>query len=910
MSSSRPLHVLIVEDDRMDCLLLERLLARSALGTCQVQKADRLAAALERLQGQVFDVILLDLGLPDSQGMDSVVQLQAQTSQTPIIVLSGLDDADVATQAVQIGVQDYLIKGQVDASLLERAIRYALERKKAERQLQAAEWRYRTIFENSAVAIMMADEQQRLVSWNQFTEQLLGCCPEQLRGRKVESLYPPQEWERIREVSLRRKGMEHHLETRMIRGDGTVIDVDISLSVVRDSEGQVTGSIGVVQDTTERRRAEASLRESETRLQTIVENLTEGLVVADLDGRLLQWNRAALEMHGFTRLEEGRRLLTELADTFELSTLDGVVLPVERWPLARILKGEELRDWEVRVRRLRGDWQRVFSYGGTLVRAEQGQPLLAVVTVIDITARKQAEEALLVKDWAVDSATSGIAFTDLQGRITFANPSCLKMWGFTQEPEVLHRPLQVFLRSEQEALAAFHATLAAGAWCGELTARRRDGSEFIVQVSAGLVKDQQGRPICLMASLSDVTESRRIHEILDRKQRDLEAIFDAAPVGMLLVSAQMKVVRANDAIRRLSGKEYPEMINQDPCAVLGCLRRVHAAPGDAAVGPCAGCPLRRMMEAALASGTPVHGVEVQPTLNEEGEALQPWLSVSVEPVHVDGARHVVVALNDVTDRKRADQELKDTMEMKSQFISTVSHELRTPMTAMKEAVTIVREEIAGKLNPDQKRFLDIAARNLDRLARLIDEVLDFQKLQAGKVEFHLQAHKVAVLVEEAYATMQPHAAKSQVDLSVDLEPHLPPVVCDSDRIMQVLTNLLSNAIKFTPAGGRVRLAAHRRQDQLAIQVSDTGLGIPRDDLPKLFNRFFRVHRPGKEIKGTGLGLAIVSRIVAGHGGRIEVESEMDRGTTFTVLLPWAGPPTGAEALDPADHRLENLRAGA
>jgi PAS domain S-box-containing protein len=661
------LRILIVEDDIIDRKLLERLLAQSSLGTCEVENADRLAGALERLQSQSFDIVLLDLGLPDSQGMESVVRLQAQAPQTPIIVLSGLDDANVATQAVQIGVQDYLIKGQVDASLLMRAVRYALERKKAERQLQAAELRYRMIFENSAVAIMMVDEQERLLSWNKFTERLLGMTEDHLLGRHVKEFYPESDWQAIRALSIRRKGMDHHLETKMIRGDGSMIDVDISLSVVHDSDGKVTGSIGVIQD---------------------------------------------------------------------------------------------------------------------------------------------------------------------------------------------------------------------------------------------------------------ITEQRRIHEILDRKQKNLEAIFDAAPLGMLLVNQRMQVVRANDTIRQMSGKGYASVIDHDACEALGCRRspdvqdgaRVEGVPPsnrglearDTPGRSCDGCTLRQTIQTVLASGQPARGVEVRPTLNEEGEHAQPWLSVSAEPVILDGARHVVVALNDVTDRKRAEEELKETMEMKSQFISTVSHELRTPMTAIREAVIIVQDEIAGKLNKDQKHFLDIAKRNIDRLARLIDDVLDFQKLNAGKMKLNLQENNVAAVVEEAYTTMQPHAAKNKVDLAVEQETGLPPAIFDSDRIMQVLTNLISNAVKFTPEGGRVLLSVHRREEQLVIKVSDTGYGIPQEDLPKLFNRFFRVQRPGKEIKGTGLGLAIVSKIVTGHGGRIEVESELDKGTTFTVLLPLTAPPAAGAASDETDRSLENL----
>ena len=196
-----------------------------------------------------------------------------------------------------------------------------------------------------------------------------------------------------------------------------------------------------------------------------------------------------------------------------------------------------------------------------------------------------------------------------------------------------------------------------------------------------------------------------------------------------------------------------------------------------------------------------------------------------------------------------------------------------------------------------------------RLARLIDDVLDFQKLNAGKMKFDMRENRVGATVEEAYATMQPQAAKSDVELTLDLETDLPPIVCDRDRIIQALTNLISNAVKFTPPGGRIVISAHRRAEHLVLQVSDTGLGIPKEDLPKIFDRFYRVQRPGQEIKGTGLGLAIVSRIVVAHGGRIEVESEPGQGTTFTVLLPQASGQTADGLNRPADERIERTLTG-
>jgi PAS domain S-box-containing protein len=167
------------------------------------------------------------------------------------------------------------------------------------------------------------------------------------------------------------------------------------LSVIQERENALhTANEALRDENTERKRAEEALHKNEAQLQTIVENLGEGVAVSDLDGQLLHFNRAALDLHGFASLDECRRHLTKFAETFELRGMDGTVWPVNRWPLARILRGEKLHDLEVRIRRIQGDWQRVFSYGGTLVHDAGGQPLMAVVTISDITERTRAEEEI------------------------------------------------------------------------------------------------------------------------------------------------------------------------------------------------------------------------------------------------------------------------------------------------------------------------------------------------------------------------------------------------------------------------------------------------------------------------------------------------------------------------------------
>ena len=382
-------------------------------------------------------------------------------------------------------------------------------------------------------------------------------------------------------------------------------------------------------------------------------------------------------------------------------------------------------------------------------------------------------------------------------------------------------------------------------------------------------------------------ERKQTKKILDRKQKHLETIFDAVPVGMLLVDENLIVRRVNDAIRQMVKKDYLEIINLRVGQALKCTNSTINEKGCGYSPNCSLCPMFRSIRSAFESQQPIRKVEFRPTLKINGDEITPWLSLCVVPTEIDGQKYVVVAIDDITTRKEAEEKLKETMEMKSQFTSTVSHELRTPLTCIKEGVSVVLDGAAGEINEKQKHFLDLVSRNINRLAMLINDVLDFQKLDAGKMKLNPQESDVRQLAEEIYETMKLAAKNKGLELFLELDENLPKVALDRDRIIQVLTNLISNAIKFTPQGGQVRLGFQRQNDELVMRVSDTGVGIPKEDLPKIFEQFYRVQRHGEEIKGTGLGLAIVKKIMLLHGGRIEVESEPDRGSTFSVFLPLA-----------------------
>lgn len=236
-------------------------------------------------------------------------------------------------------------------------------------------------------------------------------------------------------------------------------------------------------------------------------------------------------------------------------------------------------------------------------------------------------------------------------------------------------------------------------------------------------------------------------------------------------------------------------------------------------------------------------------------------------------------------RNLAMEQLKEAMEAKSQFVSMASHELRTPLTIIKEGIRLVLQGKSSQLDDKQKMLLGLAQRNVDRLARLINNILDFQKLDSGKIDFNIQDNDANEVVREIKETMTTLANDEKLSLITELDESLPIVKFDRDEIMQVLINLVSNAIKFTDQGG-VTITSAREGNTIRISVQDTGPGIKKEDLPRLFHEFGQLmDGSNRKPAGSGLGLVISKKIIERHSGNIWAESEYGKGTTFHFVLP-------------------------
>jgi len=232
------------------------------------------------------------------------------------------------------------------------------------------------------------------------------------------------------------------------------------------------------------------------------------------------------------------------------------------------------------------------------------------------------------------------------------------------------------------------------------------------------------------------------------------------------------------------------------------------------------------------------------------------------------------------------QELQKLDQLKSDFVSTVSHELRTPLAITKEGVSLVLDEVPGKLVQKQKDILSMSKDNIDRLAALINDLLDISKIEAGKVRLKKSLTDICGMVKDMSSRWKLGSDKRSQDLIISTPDTQINIYLDQGKIIQILNNLISNAIKYTPEKGKIKVQLKDKKDGIEIVVADSGIGIPQEDLPKVFGKFQQFGRTaGPGAKGTGLGLAIVKELVEMHGGTIKVESKVDKGTKFIFSLP-------------------------
>ena len=344
----------------------------------------------------------------------------------------------------------------------------------------------------------------------------------------------------------------------------------------------------------------------------------------------------------------------------------------------------------------------------------------------------------------------------------------------------------------------------------------------------------------------------------------LQEVFDSMRSGAIAVDMENRVVMMNRAMARRLGVNSQEWIGRHAAELLGQMtpRLVHA---EEEFGLRLGWV--KSPEAILSHQLAWRDGENVVYVREDSSPLR------------DAGGKIVGRLFMYHDMSRE----REIDRMKTEFIAIASHELRTPMTSIKGSVDLILSGFAGDITADSQELLEIAQKSCDRLIRLINDILDLSKIEAGQIKLNLTPLDLTDVVERSIRGVKQIAGQGEIGLRLEKPEALPRVEVDKDRIEQVVTNLLSNAIKFSPPKGEVRVELTAPDGWVQCSVIDQGCGIAEPDLPKVFGKFQQVGE--KRRGGTGLGLAITQALVHEHHGKLWVESRVNAGSRFIFKLP-------------------------
>ncbi|MBE9097019.1 PAS domain S-box protein [Tychonema sp. LEGE 07203] len=668
-----------------------------------------------------------------------------------------------------------------------------------------------------------------------------------------------------------------------------------------------------------RAEAEAALREN-FYLDLLMNAMPDIVCFKDGEGRWQEANQAILEV--FELCADTYRGLTD-SQLGKLSPFYREALQAcqasdrAAWEKGTLSRGEEV------IPRSNGT-VKIYDVIKVPLFHPDGRRKSIVILGRDITEYKHARDELFRLASIVESSDDGIVGKTLAGTIQSWNAGAQKIYGYCAT-EVKGQSIEILAIPERpKEMCQILENIRAGTTIDhyETVHLHKNGEHIDVSLTISPIKDATGAVTGVSTIARDITDSKRVEKALEQLRHQTEMILFSAGEGICGLNKQGKVTFVNPAAVRMAGCESKELIDRplyeslhrSPEEGLRAIEQLSPATeinsaselvADTAAAPTEKLPLRVSSQIldTLEDGE-VRRVNDEVFWRADGSSFP--VEYVVAPMREQGEIiGAVVNFKDITDRLAVER-------MKDEFISVVSHELRTPMTSIHGALALIDSGLLEAHPHKAKRMLQIAVTNTDRLVRLINDILDLERMESSYSTAVKQTCNVAELMLQAADEMQGMAQQAGVTLSVrPVETQLRAV---PDRLIQALTNLLSNAIKFSPSGATVWLSCELMDDRdlaaqaplkpppsanaatanrhlsanssILIAVKDRGRGIPADKLEMVFERFQQVDGSDSRQKGgTGLGLAICRSIVQQHGGRIWVESVLGEGSTFFLSLP-------------------------
>jgi len=744
--------------------------------------------------------------------------------------------------------------------------------------------RYATVLATSPDGYWIVDSDGRLVEVNDAYCAMLGYTPEELIGLHITQLdateTPQEAAAHIRKVMD--EGFER-FETRHRRKDGALIDVEVSVSYWSATAQFVV----FIRDLTSQHRAEAALRDSESRFESTFEYAAVGIAQVDLTGHWRRINHALCEIVGYPHEELSGLTFQDITHPDDLA---------DDLESRRRLLTRETDIYRKEKRYIRKDGEVIWvSLTVTLARHSDGSPDYFITVVEDIRARKRAEEALRKFSRVIDQAASTVVITDADGIIEYVNPRFVETTGYSTEEAIGNRPnlLKSDHTSDDQCRELWRTITRGDDWHGEFLNRRKDGSTYWESAIISPIRDEHGRITHFAGIKEEITERKRAEAAL----RESELLLsEAQRIGNI---GSWRWDFRND--RALWSAELYRIFGRDPAQPPANYDEVAHY-----FTPEGWDELARAVERAVNEGRP-YELDVQ---MRRPDGSPGWLHAHGEPLYDEHGQIAELhgLMQDITERKRAEEEIlrlnthleqrvaERTAELRAAnseldaFAYAVSHDLRAPLRTMSGFAQALIEDYGKHLEDGAVNYLNRIEAASRRMNNLIDGLLTLSRSSRG--ELRRDPINISHLAQRLLTELA--RGEPERDVETALEEGL-WATGDGRMIEVVLRNLLGNAWKYTALTRTPAIRLFRKEDDGRewICVADNGAGFNPAHAEKLFQPFQRLHGEA-EFAGTGIGLATVQRIVQRHGGQIRATGEPNRGATFCLSLPDGAPPERGE----------------
>ncbi|UBF29656.1 PAS domain S-box protein [Kovacikia minuta CCNUW1] len=740
-------------------------------------------------------------------------------------------------------------------------------RKQSEKALRVAHQRLTYHVMNSPLAVMEFDSELRVVQWSPQAENVFGWKSQEVLGKRLIDMgfvHAEDEAAARREVIEPLVNGDEQSKTMYSRNytkDGSIVYCEWYNSVLRNEAGELISILSRALDVTDRKQAEEALRESEERFRAIVNQVTVGIAQGDLTGRLILVNQKYSELTGYSREELLHKRMQDMTHPDDLP---------HNLELYQRLASEGI-DFTIEKRYICKNGSEVWvSKSVSPVRDAFGQVQSAVAVVVDISDRKRAEIALQeseAKFRAVfDQMYQFLGLLTPDGMLLEVNQNPLTFANVEREA-VIGKPFWEFPSWNATAeLQEIAKTLVAQAAAGQLFHQEvniLDASSNVhtFDISAKPVYAiETDQILWVIVEGRDISAQVRLQSALRSEQERSLLLITSSVDGIVAFDAAGCCTLWNPAMEQMTGLRQEDVMSRRGVAVFSLL-----------------------LDAKTLQG--FHpGIEETVTtfdfhFTHPKTRQRQWIEARYSPLHGGSETHNggLLIVRDVTQQRELER-------MKREFIAIISHEIRTPLSSIRGALGLVATGVLDDDPSTAKEMLGIANNNIERLVRLVNDVLALSRLESGQVELKKQWCETATLVQQAFSSVQNLAEANQVDLRSSTGNI--QVWADLDWLVQVLVNLINNAVKFSPAGTTVSVNVEPQPQQVLFQVTDQGRGIPTEKLETIFGQFQQVNMSDSRQKGgTGLGLSICRLIVQLHDGRIWAESEFGRGSKLYFTLP-------------------------